>query len=178
MTNMTNIISWPFYDFVKMETYQDLAIINTWYLQFLIVPYLLFQKNGTLESWHNWLLSNQSRFLNWKGPGTYPESSRLFKRFLKITVLAFLYKYICIYIYIYILAGQVWWLNELWLKRYIQNASCLMCSCANTHCDVIDLVNHGMVKNTKIWISWERNMTILWNKKILNLCLKWNILKS
>ena len=85
---------------------------------------------------------------------------------------------IYIYIYIYISAGQVWWLNKLWFKRYIQNASCLICSCANTHFDVTDLVNHGMVKNTKIWISWESNMTILWNKKILNLCLKWHILKS
>ena len=48
----------------------------------------------------------------------------------------------------------------------------------NTHHDVTDLVNHGMVKNTKTWISWEQNITFLWNKKILNLCLRWHFLGS
>ena len=51
-------------------------------------------------------------------------------------------------------------------------------SCTNTHHDVTDLVNHGMAKNTKTWISWERNITFLRNKKILNLCLRWHILRS
>ena len=51
-------------------------------------------------------------------------------------------------------------------------------SCANTHHDVTNLVNHWMVKNTKTWISWEWNITFLWNKKIVNLCLKWHILRS
>ena len=50
--------------------------------------------------------------------------------------------------------------------------------CTNTHHDVTDLVNHGMVKNTKTWISWKRNIIFLWNKKILNLCLRWHILRS
>ena len=31
-------------------------------------------------------------------------------------------------------------------------------SCTNTHHDITDFVNHGMVKNAKTWISWERNM--------------------
>ena len=51
-------------------------------------------------------------------------------------------------------------------------------SCTNTHHDITDLLNHRMVKNTKAWISWEWNITFLWNKKILNLCLRWHILKS
>ena len=51
-------------------------------------------------------------------------------------------------------------------------------SCTNTHRDVTDLVNHGMVKNTKTWISWERNMIFLRNKKILTLCFRWHILRS
>ena len=51
-------------------------------------------------------------------------------------------------------------------------------SCTNTHCDVTDLVNYGMVKNTKTWIFWEQNILFLWNKKILNLCLRWHILRS
>ena len=32
-------------------------------------------------------------------------------------------------------------------------------SCTNTHHDVTDFVNHGMVKNTKTWISWEHNLS-------------------
>ena len=51
-------------------------------------------------------------------------------------------------------------------------------SCTNIHHDVTDLVNLGLVENTKMWISWERNMTFLRNKKILNLCLRWHILRS
>ena len=35
-----------------------------------------------------------------------------------------------------------------------------------------------MVKNTKTWIFWEFNITFLWNKKILNLCLRWHNLRS
>ena len=50
--------------------------------------------------------------------------------------------------------------------------------CTNTHHDVIDLVNHGMVKNTKTWISWKRNIIFLRNKKILKLCFRWHILRS
>ena len=51
-------------------------------------------------------------------------------------------------------------------------------SCTDTHCDVTDFINHGMVKNTKTWISWEQNIIFPWNKKILNLCLRWHILRS
>ena len=51
-------------------------------------------------------------------------------------------------------------------------------SCTNTHCDFTGLVNHGMVKNTKTWISWEWNIIFLRNKKILNLCSRWHILRS
>ena len=40
-------------------------------------------------------------------------------------------------------------------------------SCTNTHGDVTDLLNHGMVKNTKTWISSERNIIFLWNKILL-----------
>ena len=51
-------------------------------------------------------------------------------------------------------------------------------SCTNIHHDVTDLVNHEMAKNTKTWISRERNITFLRNKKILKLCLRWHILRS
>ena len=51
-------------------------------------------------------------------------------------------------------------------------------SCANTHRGVTDLVNHGMVKNTETWISWKWNIIFLQNKKILNLCFRWLILRN
>ena len=51
-------------------------------------------------------------------------------------------------------------------------------SCTNTHHDATDLLNHGTVKNTKTRITWEWNITFLRNKKILNLCLRWHILRS
>ena len=59
-----------FYDFIKMTILRDQAIFNSGHLSFLTVPYSNFQKSETLESWHNWLLSNCRRFLNWKGPRT------------------------------------------------------------------------------------------------------------
>ena len=63
----------------------------------------------------------------------------------------------------------------MWLKRYIQKCTV---SCTNSHHDVTVLVNHGIVKNIKTWISLEPNITFLQNKNILNLCLKWHILGS
>ena len=50
-------------------------------------------------------------------------------------------------------------------------------SYTNTHHDVANFVKHRMVKNTKNWISRERNTTFLSNKTILNLCLRWHILE-
>ena len=50
-------------------------------------------------------------------------------------------------------------------------------SCTNTHHGITDLLNHE-IKNTKTWISWEWDITFLWNKKILNLYLRWHILRS
>ena len=49
-------------------------------------------------------------------------------------------------------------------------------SCTNIHRDVTYSVNHGMVKNTKTWISWEQNIIFLRNKK--NMCPRWHILRS
>ena len=48
----------------------------------------------------------------------------------------------------------------------------------NIYRDVTDLVNHGMFKNKKTRISWERNVILVRNKKNLNLCLRWHILRN
>ena len=60
-------------------------------------------------------------------------------------------------------------------KDIFKNAPCLM---YYTHRDVTDLINHVMVKNKKTWISWKRTEIFLRNKKIPNLCFRWNNLKS
>ena len=75
-----------------------------------------------------------------------------------------------ILVYIYRLA-KFGGLMSCGSKDILKNAPCLM------H-DITDLVNHGLVKNTKHWISWEQNRTFLQKKKILNLCLRCHILRS
>ena len=67
-------------------------------------------------------------------------------------------------------------LVTLWVVVQKIYPNMYLVSCTNTHRDVTNSVNHGMV--TKTWISWERNRIFLRNKKILNLCLRWHILRS
>ena len=121
-----------------------------------------------MESWPKWLLSNWSKLLNWKGP----EKAQILhniKRFLKIIVLVYNYGLFTLFTVkfgdLIVVVQMIYWKIH-------------PVSCTNTHHDATGLVHHGMVKNTKIWTSWKRNGTFLRNKKILNLCLRWNILKS
>ena len=114
-------------------------------------PLFIFSKNETLESWHNWLLSNRSR--TWNVAPVFQIVQKIPENYCS-----------CLYLSI----GQVWWLNEL---RYIfKDAPSLM--------DVADLVNHDLVENTKNWMSWKLNILFPRNKKILNLCLRWHIFRS
>ena len=79
-----------FHDFTKITISRDLAIFSSLQLPFSIFPYSPFQKNEIVESWHHWLLSNQSLLLNGKGPGTRHQSSKLSKRSLKIIALVYI----------------------------------------------------------------------------------------
>ena len=54
-----------------------------------------------------------------------------------------------------------------WVAFHKIYSKMYLVSCANTHRHVADSVNHGMLKNTKTWISWERNVIFLRNKKFL-----------
>ena len=56
-------------------------------------------------------------------------------------------------------------LETSWVLLQKINSKMYLVSCSNTHRDVTDSVNHEMVKNTKIWISWEWNQSFLPNKK-------------
>ena len=76
---------------------------------------------------------------------------------------------------LYLLIDQVWWVNELWFKRYIQK-------CFLSHVLIVMMTSQIWLimgcLNTKTWISWEQNITFLWDKKILNVYLRRHILRS
>ena len=55
--------------------------------------------------------------------------------------------------------SKVLYVQKIYLKMH-------PLSCTNTDHDFTDLVNDRMVKKSKTWISWERNITFLRNKKI------------
>ena len=84
----------------------------------------------------------------------------MFKRFLKIIALVYIYQ-----------LTKFDDLTSCDSKDIFKNVPCLM---LYTHHDVKDQVNHGIVKDTKTWISWERNITFLRNKKKFNLYLTWH----
>ena len=84
---------------------------DSWHSPFLIAHYSPFQKGETLESWHKLLLSNWSRLLIEKDLELSPSSPNGLKDS----------KNYCPWLYLSV--GQVWWLNELWFKRYIQKCT-------------------------------------------------------
>ena len=127
---------------------RDLATFSIWYLPFLNVPYSPFQKNETMESWQSWLWSNWRRLLNWRGSGTQPQSSKMFRRFLKI-------------IFPVCICNLAKFGDLMTCGSNIMYSNTHLVSCTNTHHDVTDLVNHRMIKNAKKWISWERGLTFL-----------------
>ena len=108
------------------------------------------------------MLSNRNRLLNYKGPGTYPQISKLFKRFLKIITLAYIYQFV----------------------KFADFMSCdskyIFKTATLFHVLILIMASqiNGMVRNTKTWISWERKIRFLQNKKIINLYRKWHILIS
>ena len=77
--------------------------------------------------------------------------------------------------WLYLSISHVWWLNELWFKSYIHKYTL-------SHVLTIIVTRHRYGKS---WDGWKyKNLNILrteikkkW-KKILNLCLRWNILRS
>ena len=102
--------------------------------------------------------------LNCKRPGTCPQSSKLFKKFLKIIALAYIYQ-----------SAKFGDVISCGSKKYLKIH---LAPCTNTHQNITGFVNHGVFKTTKTWIFWEQNITFLQNKKVLNLCLRWHILRN
>ena len=77
----------------------------------------------------------------------------MFKRFLKIIALAYIY--------------QLAMFGELVGCGSKIHSKMHPVSCTNTHHVVTGLVNHVMVKNKKDQIFWVQNITFLLNKKLL-----------
>ena len=88
----------------------------------------------------------------------------MFKRLLKIIALPYIY--------------QLTRFGDFMSCGSKDNSKMHLVSCTNTHRHITDMVNHGMVKNKKTWISWEWNIIFLQNKKVLNLCFRWHISRS
>ena len=113
MTNISNMFlaecwrletsSRLFYDFIKMTIQQDLVIFNGWHIPFLIVFYSPFQKNETLESWHIWLLKR-----TWNLAPVSQIVQKITQNYCT---------------WLYLSTGQVWWVHDLWFKRYIQKCT-------------------------------------------------------
>ena len=81
---------------------------NSWHLPFSIILYSPSEKNETAESWHNWLLSNWRKLLYWNLATVLQIVQKIPENYCP-----------CLYLSI----GQVWWLNELWFKRYTQKCT-------------------------------------------------------
>ena len=125
-----------------MKIWRDLTSFSSWYLPFLIVPYSPIQRNETLKL-SNGLLSNWSwgRLLNWKWLELIPSIPSRSKDFRKI--LPFFI--------------SINWPSLVGWKVMVQKIYSKMhpVPSTNTH---HDLVNHGMVKNTKTWILMQSNI--------------------
>ena len=81
-------------------------------------------------------MSNSSRLLNWKGPETYPSSPIYTKDSWKLLPLHI---------------SNIWpSLVTQWVAVQKIYSEMHPASFTNTDHDVTDLLNHGMVKNTKI----------------------------
>ena len=142
---------------LKWQYSTNWPFLIVWHLQFLTVPYSPFRKNETLKSWYNWLLSNWSKLLNWNIELS-PSPQNCLKDSWQLLLLLII----------------IIWTSLVTKWVVVQKIYSEMrpVSCTNADDDVTNLVNHGMAKNTKFWISWERNITFLQNKKLLSLCLR------
>ena len=99
-----------FYDFIKMKIQQDQVILNSWHIPFLIVLSSHFQKK--MKHWNFYI------FGYWVQVAKLKSSWNLvpvFQIVQKIT------EYYCPCLYIS--TGKVWWLRDLWFKRYIQKCT-------------------------------------------------------
>ena len=122
----------------------------------------LFTFSKKMKHWNldNCLLSNWWRLLYWKGPllnPSPPSCSNDFWKLLSLRISINWSSFVALWAVV----------QKIYLKMHLV-------LCTNFHYDVTDLVNYGVVKNAKTWISSEQNIAFLWNRKILNLCLKWH----
>ena len=104
-------------------------------------PLFTLSKNKTLATCHNWLLSNWSRLLIWKGPELSPSPLNRSKNFRIILSLLISFNWPS-------LVGYWVVIQKIYSKIH-------PISCTTTHHDVTDLVNHGMVKRWYIFRSYN-----------------------
>ena len=71
-------------------------------------------------------------------------------------------KYIYIHYGFFMCSRPYIFVNGLYFKKYIQKFTL-----HDVPHDVTDLVSYELVKNTKTWLSWERNINFIEKKKFL-----------
>ena len=143
------------YDFIKITIQQDLVIFNGWHVPFLIVLYSPLQKNKhwNLGIFGYWVIGAGCLIKkDLESSPSLPNCSNDYWKLLSL-LLAYIYNWP-------ILVASWFVFQKIYSKMHLV-------SCTHTHRDVFNLVNHGMIKNTKTWISWERNIIFLRNKKFL-----------
>ena len=153
-----------FYHLIKTTIQQELAIFNGWHIPFSIVLYSTFQKmkHWNLDIFGYWIIGAGCEIKkDLESSPSPPNCSKNCWQLLHLLISINWRRMVTLWVVV----------QKIYSKMHLV-------SCTNTHGDVTDLVNHGMVKNTKIWISWEWNIIFLWNKKFLNLRLRWHILRT
>ena len=102
-------------------------------------------------------MSNWTRLLKYKRPGTWPGLPNYSKISWKLLSLLILSNWPI--------------LVNLWVVFPKMYSKTHPVSCTNTLHDIPDFINYGIIQNTKTWISWEQNIIFLSNEKKCNLCL-------
>ena len=152
-----------FYYFNEMTMLQSLSVSSNWWFPFLILPYSSFHwKHWKLDIIVYWVIGAGCQIeKGLKLSPTPPNCSKDFRKMLPLLI-----------------SINSPNLVDKWVVVQKIYSKMHPVSCNNTHHDVTDLVNHGIVKKTKTLISREQNITFPWNKKILKLCLWLHILRS
>ena len=113
MTNISNVLlaqcwrlgSTSFYDFIKE------IIFNSWHLPFYmsLIHFFKKMKHWNLHIINYWVLEQVVKLkTTWNLAPVFPTAQKIPENYCP-----------CLYLSI----SQVWWLSELWFKRYIQKCA-------------------------------------------------------
>ena len=171
MTNISNMFlaecgrretsSRLFYEFIKITIQQDLVIFNGSYTIFNCPLFTSSKK------WNTGILA----YLVIELFGQVAKLKRTLNLAPVSQILQKITENYCPWLYLS--ADQVWWLHDVWFKRYIQK-----CTLSHVLILIVTSLIWKIMESLKIQKLEERNIIFLRNKKILNLRFRWHILRS